>query len=289
MNLYETIFVRKSVRNFSMESLNAQTLNKIQTHYDELTGLFGNLKTDIAILDNRKGQHKALRIFGVKAPYYLAFYSEEAPRHLMNMGYMMEQMVLYLCSIGIGTCYIGTNKVKKSELSLNGLGLIGVVAFGKSKGSHVRKQSEAKRLSLDELCVFKEVPRQWMKQMLEAARLAPSSMNRQPWRFVVYDSRIHIFSKKDSVERLKKWDEVNFGIMFANMMVVAEELWLDVDLIKLEDISQKNFSNSQYNLAKVGVAGSNPVSRSMMHSRRPEILNRFPVFLLYCYVEINSI
>ncbi|QOV19837.1 nitroreductase family protein [Blautia liquoris] len=251
MNLYEAIFVRKSVRNFSMENLSAQTLDKIQTHYDELTGLFGNFKTNIAILDNRKGQHKALSFFGVKAPYYLAFYSEEAPKYLMNVGYMMEQMVLYMCSIGIGTCYIGTNKVKKTEVSLNGLGLIGVVAFGKSKGSHVRKQSEAKRLSLDELCVFKEVPRQWMKQMLEAARLSPSSLNRQPWRFVVYDSRIHIFSKKDSVERLKKWDEVNFGIMFANMMVVAEELWLDVDLIKLEDISQKNFSNSQYVLSAI--------------------------------------
>ena len=59
--------------------------------------------------------------------------------------------------------------------------------------------------------------------ILEAARLAPSSMNSQPWRFVVYDNRIHIFSKKHSAEQLKKWDEVNFGIMFANLMVAAEE------------------------------------------------------------------
>ena len=90
-----------------------------------------------------------------------------------------------------------------------------------------------------------------MKQLLEAARLAPSSMNSQPWRFVVYDSRIHIFSKKRSMERLKRWDEVNFGIMFANMMVVAEELWLDVDLIRLEEITQKNFPNNQYVLSAI--------------------------------------
>ena len=73
----------------------------------------------------------------------------------------------------------------------------------------------------------------------------------QPWRFVVYDNRIHIFSKKHSVEKLRKWDEVNFGIMFANMMVAAEELWLDVDLIRLGDISQKNFSNNQYVLSAI--------------------------------------
>ena len=99
--------------------------------------------------------------------------------------------------------------------------------------------------------MFKEVPRQWMTQMLEAARLSPSSMNSQPWRFVVYDNRILIFSKKHSVEKLRKWDEVNFGIMFANMMVAAEELWLDVDLIRLGDISQKNFSNNQYVLSAI--------------------------------------
>ena len=121
----------------------------------------------------------------------------------------------------------GSNRVKKAELEKNGKRLVGIVAFGKSHGSHTRRQSEAKRLPLEDLCVFKEVPRQWMTQMLEAARLSPSSMNSQPWRFVVYDNRIHIFSKKHSVEKLRKWDEVNFGIMFANMMVAAEELWLD--------------------------------------------------------------
>ena len=251
MNLYEAIFVRKSVRNYSMEGLSTQVLDKIRVHYQELTSLFGNIDTDIAILDNRKGQQKMLGLFGVKAPYYLAFYSEEAPRSLMNMGYMMEQMVLYMCSIGIGTCYMGSNRVKKSQQTLDGKKLVGIVAFGKSKGSHVRKQSEAKRLSLEELSIFTEVPRQWMKQFLEAARLAPSSMNSQPWRFVVYDNRIHIFSKKHSLEQLRKWDEVNFGIMFANMMVVAEELWLDVDLIRLEDISQKNFPNNQYVLSAI--------------------------------------
>lgn len=251
MNLYEAIFIRKSIRNYNMEGLNVQTLDKIRAHYTELTSLFGNIDTDISILDNRKGQQKLLSFLSVKAPYYLAFYSEEAPRSLMNMGYMMEQMVLYMCSIGIGTCYIGSDKVKKTQLVKDGKNLVGIVAFGKSKGSHVRKQSEAKRLSLEELCIFKEIPRQWMNQILEAARLSPSSMNRQPWRFVVYDNRIHIFSKRHSVEQLKKWDEVNFGIMFANMMVVAEELWLDVDLIKLEDISQKNFPNNQYVLSAI--------------------------------------
>ena len=107
------------------------------------------------------------------------------------------------------------------------------------------------RMDLKDLCVYKEVPRQWMKQLLQAARLAPSSMNSQPWRFVVYDNRIHVFAKKHNMNHLGKFEELNFGIMFSHLMVVAEELWLDVDLIRLEDITHKNFPNNQYVLSAI--------------------------------------
>ena len=90
-----------------------------------------------------------------------------------------------------------------------------------------------------------------MKQLLEAARLAPSSFNSQPWRFVVYDNRIHVFAKKHNMNHLGRYEEMNFGIMFSHLMVVAEELWLDVDLIRLEDITHKNFPNNQYVLSAI--------------------------------------
>src|SRR5699024_11676136 len=165
--------------------------------------------------------------------------------------YIMEQMVLYLCSIGLGNCYIGSRRVRRELQEKDGKKLVGIIAFGKSKGPWTRKPSEANRLAMDELCVFKEVPRQWMKQLLEAARLAPSSMNSQPWRFVVYDNRIHVFAKKHNMNHLGKFEELNFGIMFSHLMVVAEELCLDVDLIRLEEITHKNFPNNQYVLSAI--------------------------------------
>ena len=69
--------------------------------------------------------------------------------------------------------------------------------------------------------------------------------------FVVYDNRIHIFSKKRGSDELNRLEELNFGIMFANMMVVAEELWLDVDLIRLDNISQKSFPNNNSVLSAI--------------------------------------
>ena len=169
----------------------------------------------------------------------------------MNAGYLMEQLSLYLVTCGLGSCYVGTPILKKKYLRRDNKKLMIVLAFGYAKGSCTRKPNEAKRLSLSELCVYKETPRQWMKQLLEAARMAPSSMNSQPWRFVVYDNRIHIFSVKKIYEKHNRLDEINFGILFANMMTVAEELWLDVDLIRLDNISQKTFPNTEYILSAI--------------------------------------
>ena len=253
MNLYEAIFNRKSVRTYSKDEIPQEVFEDFRKHYQEITDLFGGMETDFTILDNRKGQYKMLSLFSVKAPYYMAFYSEEAPRFQMNMGYRMEQMVLYLCSKGYGTCFLSSTSISHSLQTKGSMVLVGLIAFGKAKGSCYRKRAEAKRLPLEQLCVYRETPREWIRQLLEAARLSPSYMNVQPWRFIVYDSKIHIFTKKHQAEELGRYrlEEINFGVMFANMMVAADELWLDLDLIRLEDISQKNYPRSQYILSAV--------------------------------------
>ena len=251
MNLYEAIFSRKSVRSYTEEPVDETLLDRIRQYYTEQVSPFESMETDFTIIDAKKSPQPLLRLLSVRAPYYMVFYSEEGPRYLMNAGYRMEQMNLFLCSIGLGACFVGSSRIRKDLQQKGNLQMVGILAFGWPKEKLVRKHGEAKRLSLEELCVFKEQPRQWMKQLLEAARLAPSYMNQQPWRFVVFDNRIHIFSKRHQLEQMKKWEEVNFGTMFANMMTAAEELWLDIDLIKLENISQKNFPNNQYILSAV--------------------------------------
>ena len=73
-------------------------LEDILTQFEEIKGLFGGIETELAIFDNREGQYKMLSMLGVKAPYYLILYSEEKDRALMNAGYLMEQLSLYLCT-----------------------------------------------------------------------------------------------------------------------------------------------------------------------------------------------
>ena len=254
MNLYEAIFTRKTIKRFTTEALTATELRDIQEHYDGLPGLFGNIHTEMQILKDGDKMIRSGPFQGTRVPYYLVFYSEEVPRCQMNAGYLMQHMVLYLCTIGLGSCYLSTSVLRRGQRQLeSGKSLVGIVGFGYSKETHLRKRGDARRLGIEELCVFKEIPRQWVRQLLEAARLAPSVGNAQPWRFVVYDNRIHIFTKKHQVERFAHYtlEEQNFGGMLANIMIAAEELWVDVDLIRLENISQKSFPNNQYVLSAI--------------------------------------
>ena len=116
MNTFEAIFVRKSVRNYQNVELEAKILEDIQTQFKDIKGLCEGTESELLILDNRKGQYKMLGALGVKAPYYLALYSDEFDRCMMNAGYLMEQMALYLCCIGLGSCFVA-NPIPKSSFT----------------------------------------------------------------------------------------------------------------------------------------------------------------------------
>jgi len=251
MNTFEAIFVRKSVRNYKNTEVEPQILEDIQAKFQEIKGLCEGTESELLVLDNRKGQYRMLGAFGVKAPYYLALYSEDFDRCMMNAGYLMEQISLYLCSIGFGSCFVGRPMLTKELQTRGTKKLMLVLAFGKAKKSCTRAPEAVNRKALDKLCVFKEKPKYWMNQLLEVARMAPSRFNSQPWRFVVLDNCMHIYCKKQKLEYLRTWDEVHFGILFSHMMVAAEELWIDVDLIRLEEITHKQLSNTEYVLSAV--------------------------------------
>lgn len=253
MTLYEAVFLRSSVRKYRMEALPSEVLEKVISFYTGLKPLYPGIETELGLTDNVSGKRIIRGLFGVMAPYYLTIYSAKGDHAEMNAGYLMEQISLYLLTLGIGSCFLASAHPAGAPKARSDKQAVITMAFGRPQGRAIRNQAEAKRLPLLELCVFKDQPTSWMTKVLEAARLAPSAFNRQPWRFVVVGSRIHIFSKKDGMDRPRRYDEFNFGAMFSHIAVASEELWLDVDLIRLENISQKNFRSNQYVLSAIVV------------------------------------
>lgn len=246
MNLYEAIYARRSVRKFCMEPVDDKIIDGMFQFLEESEPLFPEITVSVRVYPSQKQKPKLSGFANVSAPHYLVIYTEKKEKSEMNAGYIMQKLALYLTSRGVGSCYQGMAKKRDAKLEADGLSCAMVMAFGYPKNQG--KSREAKRLPMEELCALKSQPRTHTKELLEAARLAPSSFNSQPWRFVVYENRFHVFSRKPvgGRHRLNKHDEFNFGVMLANVMEAAEELWIDVELIKLDNITHIELPNNQY-------------------------------------------
>lgn len=243
MTQYEAIFQRSSVRKFQMKPIEAKIMEQLNHYIQSVTALHPEASYRIAVVE-ADGETKTIKgRFQVEAPYYLVFSAKEHPFAAKNAGFIMEQIVLYLVTKGIATCYLGDFKMQaKSE---NYRTMI-VAAFGYPGSTLYPIRSKRKLLS--ELVRYKEETTQQIRRILEAARQAPSALNKQPWRFIVYANRVHVFMKESSVylSRWKELQEISMGIVMAHMAFAAEEQWLNWRLQPLSDVADREMKGYRY-------------------------------------------
>ena len=245
MTLYEAIFRRKSIRKFRQDEIDERTLEKIRRFGEDIMGIYPDIPVSWKMF--RAGERRLKGLFLVKAPWYMVIYSQALEGYQENAGYLMEQMSLYMHTLGIGSCYQGAAMLggkEKTELCP-----VMIMAFGRPAEPLERSREDFKRLELKKLMSVRGNFGKVQRKLLEPARLAPSAMNLQPWRFVVTDNRIHLFVKKPG--KLGYTTQQNFnlfdaGISFAHMLITAEELWMDVEFQKLDSILEKDFQNFRY-------------------------------------------
>lgn len=246
MNLYEAIACRQSVRKYAEKEVPDKLIKQVLEFGSTMTRLNDRIGTELQLVDNRDKKAAIKGVWRVDAPYYLVFYSDKAEGYARNAGYMMEQLVLYMAVKGLGTCFLGGSKVKLPSKS--GREQVMVLAFGYPKGKLYRESPLAKRLPLNELCVFKEEAGEQMKAVLRAARLAPSAFNSQLWRFIVYADRIYVFARKGNL--LMRGDsemkDFSIGVMLSHIMLAAEELWLELETVTEEQFAAKTYKNGDY-------------------------------------------
>lgn len=248
MNLYEAIFVRKSVRKYKMEPIEQSRIDDILNFANDIPLLYEDIAVEYIVLDHKEATHYFGGTFLVKAPYYLVLTSQTSEGYQINAGYLMEQISLYMTARGLGSCYMGSVKPKKAFAEKMNYDYIITLAFGEGEHEIYRSSEKAKRLPLEDIAVYKSEVNKNIKLLIQAARLSPSSMNSQPWRFVIYDNRIHIFCKRNVFLSgiLSEVKLIDIGICLAHFLVTAEELWIDVKKLKLDNISNIAFKSNDY-------------------------------------------
>ncbi|TAH64650.1 MAG: hypothetical protein EWM47_12155 [Anaerolineaceae bacterium] len=248
MNMFDMIFSRKSIRSFYQETVDWEILGDILKFADSLPMLTKGIKVEFKLVSNIERNQGFNGPFAVKAPYYICLSSEKKDDYLLNAGYLMQQLSLYIETKGLGTCFLGAANPGWGLKNTMKFDYVIALAFGKSKVPLYRDAFLAKRSPEAELVVYKEEVSSDVRKMLDAARLAPSSLNSQPWRFVAYKNRIHVFSTKSPwfTKPIEKLKMIDIGIMLANMLIAAEELWVDVKLTKSDTVKSKSLQNNEY-------------------------------------------
>lgn len=237
------IFKRKSMRRFdeALEISNSE-LELISNQLQHLTPLHDDIKIQFEIVEKNETTCK-------RGQYCLLTYSESKPLFLLNVGYMLEQMDLFLTSIDIGVCWYGFGKPK--EISKSELDFVIMMAFGKSRKEDFRKDLyKSKRNPYDTIwsgCFDKEVK--------NLVRFAPSSCNMQPWRVISDEHIIDIYRTTDvnSIMPINKrpyYNSIDMGIFlcFIEIILNKHDYIFMRELFVEEDLSQTEVKVASYKI-----------------------------------------
>jgi nitroreductase len=219
-NLYQTIFRRKSIRNFDPSPLDHETLDLVASQFNKLEPMVPGIRTEMRLMTNQDVRG----MFKVDAPHFLAIFSEQKDGYLLNAGFIMQQMDLFLSASGIGSCWQGGPKPTKGLRSVAGLEFVVLLAFGRPKEKvHRESVSEFKRKQLSEITDIKG-----RGDLLEPARLAPSGMNAQPWFFTDGNGAINAYYHKSIIG--DHMNQISVGISLCHIWLTSRHLMRNAEI-----------------------------------------------------------
>ena len=188
--LYPMIFKRKSFHIFrEVGSINEKELQCIEKAYKTFTPRVNDIETAIQIVRADKTTCKRGQ------EYCILLHSERKDNYLQNIGYIGEQLDLYLTSRGIGTLWFGIGKAEES--TYNGLDFVIMIAIAKVGDDKFRKDMfKSKRKPLGEIWCGEHY-----RDIGNIIRFSPSACNTQPWKVVSSEKTLIIYRYKKSGKR----------------------------------------------------------------------------------------
>jgi len=207
INYYQEIFKRKSFHFFiGGEKTTEEDVVAINNYIKTIVPLYPDIKTKISIV--KESETTCRR----GADYCILFYSEPKGDYLRNIGYIGEQIDLFLTSIDIGALWFGIGKPK--VVKDNGLEYVIMIAIKRMPKDSFRKDMfKSKRKPIEEI---------WLGEQLEAiniVRFTPSACNTQPWFIENKDNALSIYRYKKPgkrgimpIDKVMYYNRIDIGI-----------------------------------------------------------------------------
>lgn len=235
----EIIRKRHSVRNYENTGIPKDIKEKLESYLEEINnseGPFcGKVKIRLIKKDDTDKEVK-LGTYGIikGANYYLAVACKKSSHDLEDLGFLFEKVILYCTSLGLGTVWLGGtfnkgNFTKAMELKEDEKLLIvspvGIEGGKKSIlarmfGSNTFKRKDFSEIFFNEnfdTPLTLEDAKEY-NEVLEMVRIAPSAMNKQPWKILKEGNNYHIYS--DGKSELSR---IDIGICICHFYLSAKE------------------------------------------------------------------
>ncbi len=247
MNIVEILRNRGSVRNFDKREVPHDRLIRLVDAGNTTIPLYKDIDLQFRLIYQgntyAKKIHGLAGYFGIlfDAPHYIACISEKKEGFLENLGYRMEQLMIKAQEEKVGTCWTEVfhyhDKLKETlNIHDETKVILAVTPIGYEKenfADKMIKQVEHQgipRKATDELIWGiewnKEQSRksaEVYKKIIEVARLAPSWVNQQPWKFILHDESLVLCVKKESVGGLLSinMNRIDGGIIMLYLQLTA--------------------------------------------------------------------
>ncbi len=233
---YEAIGSRHSRRRFESRSLSADAIS----HLSVFCAAFRPFPDARAVLVREPTDRVFKGLLGsygkIKgASAFIAFLGKTASTHTdEEVGYVGEGVILEAESIGLGTCWVGGRFRPDVAGPLAGA-LSNEMVFCVTPVGYAKRQQSLEEIVMSGfgryhlrkplLSLVTGIPEDkwphWMKPALEAARLAPSAFNRQPWRFSIEKDSITISIDSSPGRDLVVSKRLECGIAMLHIQVAA--------------------------------------------------------------------
>lgn len=232
MDYYSQIFKRKSFHIFKgTDKLTDEDIKKLEDFLSIIKPLDETIQTKICIVPESETTCKR------GGEYCILFYSEKKGEYLRNIGYIGEQIDLYLASENIGTLWFGIGKPKNA--GPEGLDFVIMISIAKMPEDKFRKDMfKAKRKALDEI---------WSGDTLNVAqivRFTPSACNTQPWMVENTGSELLIYRYKKPgkrgimpADKVSYYNKIDVGIFLFILETCLEHEKYSYERMIYEDVA----------------------------------------------------
>ena len=191
MTTMEAIQKRHSVRHYSEQDVKSDILTALQAEIDECNVESGlNIRLVVNDPDTFNGLLAKVRFTGAKN--YIVLAGKESTDLEEKAGYYGERVVLKAQQLGLNTCWAMMFNGKKYATKLdNGEKIVIIIAVGYGATQGVERKSKP----MESLCkVDGEMP-DWFRSGMEAAMLAPTSLNKQGFLITLSGNTVKAESK----------------------------------------------------------------------------------------------